>query len=70
MAITYTNNDYGKGLADVYEASVKALGITVTSVSAHEDGKADYSSEAATLAAGGGDGASRPAVSADFWRRR
>ena len=29
VAITYTNNDYGKGLADVYEASVKALGITV-----------------------------------------
>ena len=55
VAITYTNNDYGKGLADVYEASVKALGISVTSVSAHEDGKADYSSEAATLAAGGGD---------------
>ena len=55
VAITYTNNDYGKGLADVYEASVKALGIEVTSVSAHEDGKADYSSEAATLAAGGGD---------------
>jgi len=55
VAITYTNNDYGKGLADVYEASVKALGMTVTSVSAHEDGKADYSSEAATLAAGGGD---------------
>jgi branched-chain amino acid transport system substrate-binding protein len=55
VAITYTNNDYGKGLADVYEASAKALGITVTVVSAHEDGKADYSSEAATLAAGGGD---------------
>jgi branched-chain amino acid transport system substrate-binding protein len=55
VAITYTNNDYGKGLADVYEASVKALGITVTAVSAHEDGKADYTSEAATLAAGGGE---------------
>jgi branched-chain amino acid transport system substrate-binding protein len=49
VAITYTNNDYGKGLADVYEASVKALGITVTAVSAHEDGKADYSSEAANI---------------------
>ena len=55
VAITYTNNDYGKGLADVYEASVKELGVNVTSVSAHEDGKADYSSEAATLAAAGGD---------------
>ena len=55
VAITYTNNDYGKGLADVYEAAVKAHGITVTTVTAHEDGKADYSSEAATLASAGGD---------------
>ena len=55
LAITYTNNDYGKGLADVYEAAVKAHGITVTTVTAHEDGKADYSSEAATLASAGGD---------------
>ncbi len=55
VAITYTNNDYGKGLADVYEAAVKAHGITVSTVTAHEDGKADYSSEAATLAAAGGD---------------
>ena len=55
VAITYTNNDYGKGLADVYEAAVKAHGIKVTNVSAHEDGKADYSSEVATLASAGGD---------------
>ena len=55
VAITYTNNDYGKGLADVYKAAVEAHGITVTTVTAHEDGKADYSSEAATLAAAGGD---------------
>ncbi|MDA9062420.1 ABC transporter substrate-binding protein [Candidatus Pelagibacter sp.] len=55
VAITYTNNDYGKGLADVYVAAVKAHGIKVTIVSAHEDGKADYSSEVATLAAAGGD---------------
>ena len=55
VAITYTNNDYGKGLADVYEAAVKAHGITVTTVLAHEDGKADYSSEIAVLAAAGGD---------------
>ena len=55
VAITYTNNDYGKGLADVYEAAVKAHGIKVTTVSAHEDGKADYSSEVATLASAGGD---------------
>ena len=55
VAITYTNNDYGKGLADVYEAAVKAHGIKVTTVTAHEDGKADYSSEVATLASAGGD---------------
>jgi branched-chain amino acid transport system substrate-binding protein len=55
VAITYTNNDYGKGLADVYAAAVKAHGIKVTTVAAHEDGKADYSSEVATLASAGGD---------------
>ena len=55
VAITYTNNDYGKGLADVYEASVKAHGINVTTVAAHEDGKADYSAEVSVLAAAGGD---------------
>ena len=55
VAITYTNNDYGKGLADVYGAAVKAHGISVTAVAAHEDGKADYSSEVGVLASAGGD---------------
>jgi len=55
VAITYTNNDYGKGLADVYEAAVKAHGISVTTVASHEDGKGDYSAEVAVLAAAGGD---------------
>ena len=55
VAITYTNNDYGKGLADVYESAVKAHGISVTTVDSHEDGKADYNSEVATLASAGGD---------------
>ena len=55
VAITYTNNDYGKGLADVYAAAAKAHGIEVTTVAAHEDGKADYTAEVATLASAGGD---------------
>jgi branched-chain amino acid transport system substrate-binding protein len=55
VAVTYTNNDYGKGLADVYAAAAKAHGIDVTIVAAHEDGKADYSAEVATLASAGGD---------------
>ena len=55
VAITYTNSDYGKGLADVYESFVKSLGIKVTAVTSHEEGKADYGAEVATLAAAGGD---------------
>ncbi len=55
VAITYTNNDYGKGLADVYSAAVKAHGIKVTTVAAHEEGKGDYNAEVATLASAGGD---------------
>ena len=55
VAVTYTNNDYGKGLADVYAAAAKAHGIKVTAVISHEDGKADYSAEVATLASAGGD---------------
>ena len=55
VAVTYTNNDYGKGLADSFEASFKEKGGSVTINSAHEDGKADYSAEVAALDAAGGD---------------
>ena len=55
VAITYSNNDYGKGLADSIGAAFEALGGTVTLVAPHEDGKADYSAEVAALAAAGGD---------------
>ena len=55
VAVTYTNNDYGKGLADSFEAAFKARGGTVTTNSAHEDGKADYAAEVAALDAAGGD---------------
>ncbi|MCA8929502.1 MAG: ABC transporter substrate-binding protein [Alphaproteobacteria bacterium] len=54
-ALTYTNNDYGKGLADSIQASFEKLGGKITAVAAHEDGKADYSAEVATLAAAGGE---------------
>jgi branched-chain amino acid transport system substrate-binding protein len=55
IALTYTNNDYGKGLSDAIATSFTALGGTVTLNAAHEDGKADYSAEVAALAAAGGD---------------
>ncbi|MGR3713602.1 MAG: ABC transporter substrate-binding protein [Shimia sp.] len=55
VAVTYTNNDYGKGLADAFQAAYEAAGGTVTINAAHEDGKADYSAEVGALAAAGGD---------------
>ena len=54
-AITYTNNDYGKGLADSIKQAFEAKGGSVTIVAAHEDGKGDYSAEVGALAQAGGD---------------
>jgi len=54
-ALTYTNNDYGKGLADSIQASYEARGGKITAVAAHEDGKGDYSAEVGSLAAAGGE---------------
>ena len=55
VAVTYTNNDYGKGLADSFQAAFEAAGGTVTINAAHEDGKADYSAEIGALASAGGE---------------
>jgi branched-chain amino acid transport system substrate-binding protein len=54
-AITYSNSDYGKGLAEAIQKGFEAQGGTITINAAHEDGKADYSAEVAALAAAGGD---------------
>ncbi|WP_212523194.1 ABC transporter substrate-binding protein [Actibacterium sp. MT2.3-13A] len=54
VAVTYTNNDYGKGLASTFEEAFTAKGGTVTLNTAHEDGKADYSAEVGALASAGG----------------
>ena len=54
-ALTYTNNDYGKGLADSIAANFEERGGTITINAPHEDGKGDYSAEVAALAAAGGD---------------
>jgi branched-chain amino acid transport system substrate-binding protein len=54
-ALTYTNNDYGKGLADAIQAAFEDAGGEITVVAAHEDGKADYSAEVGTLASAGGE---------------
>lgn len=55
VALTYTNNDYGKGLADSFQAAFEAAGGKITISAAHEDGKADYSAEVGALAAAGGE---------------
>jgi len=55
VAVTYTNNDYGKGLADAFEAAYTAGGGKIVINAAHEDGKADYSAEVAALSAGGSE---------------
>ncbi|SMX50622.1 ABC transporter substrate-binding protein [Maliponia aquimaris] len=51
VAVTYTNNDYGKGLADAFASSFEG---TITLSSPHDDGKADYSAEIGALASAGG----------------
>lgn len=55
IAISYTNNDYGKGLAESIKSNFEAGGGKVTISAAHEDGKADYSAEVGALASAGGD---------------
>ncbi|MFP7673102.1 ABC transporter substrate-binding protein [Marivita sp. S0852] len=55
VAVTYTNNDYGKGFADAFQASFEEAGGSVTLAAPHEDGKADYSAEVGALASAGGD---------------
>lgn len=54
-ALTYTNNDYGKGLAESIKANVESMGGKITISAAHEDGKGDYSAEVGALAQAGGD---------------
>lgn len=54
-ALTYTNNDYGKGLANSIQSNFEKLGGKITLSAAHEDGKGDYTAEVASLASAGGD---------------
>lgn len=55
IAMTYTNNDYGKGLSDAIQSNFEATGGKVTINTPHEDGKGDYGAEVAALAQAGGD---------------
>lgn len=55
IAITYVNNDYGKGFADATAAAFEALGGKVAANEAHEDGKADYRAELGSLSSSGAE---------------
>ncbi len=55
VALSYTNNDYGKGLADAFQSAFEEAGGKVTISSSHEDNKADYSAEVGALASAGGE---------------
>ena len=55
VAVTYTNNDYGKGVAESFAAAFTAAGGKVEISAAHEDGKADYSAEVGALSASGAE---------------
>lgn len=55
IAITYVNNDYGKGFADTLAAAYAAGGGTVSISEAHEEGKSDYRAELGSLAASGSE---------------
>ena len=51
IAVTYVNNDYGKGFADALSAAYTAGGGTIAANVAHEEGKADYRAELGNLTA-------------------
>ncbi len=55
IAITYINNDYGKGFAEALSSSYSGMGGTVAASEPHEDGKADYRPEIGALAATGAE---------------
>ena len=53
VAVTFVNNDYGKGLSDSFIGAYKGLGGKVTAAVPHDTDKADYSAEVASLNASG-----------------
>ncbi|WP_422677926.1 ABC transporter substrate-binding protein [Bisbaumannia pacifica] len=53
VAVTYVNNDYGRGLADAFTTTFEAEGGMVAANLAHEDNRADYRSELGSLSASG-----------------
>ena len=52
IAVSYANDDYNAGIAEVFAKSFAAMGGKITSNEAHEPNKASYRAEVATMGAG------------------
>ena len=55
VAMTYANDDYNAGIADVFAREFEAMGGTITGNQAHEPNKPSYRSELSTLAKSGAE---------------
>jgi branched-chain amino acid transport system substrate-binding protein len=54
VAVTFSNSDYGRGMADSFNTAYEAAGGKITLSAPHDDGKPDYSAEVGALASAGG----------------
>jgi branched-chain amino acid transport system substrate-binding protein len=55
VAVSYLNNDYGKGLAEAFKKEFEAKGGTIAGYAGHEESRSSYRSDLAELAKGGAD---------------
>ena len=55
LAVTYANDDYNAGIAEVFVANFEGLGGKVTANQVHEPNKASYRAEITTLSGGGAE---------------
>lgn len=55
VAVTYSNSDYGKGMAEAFSKAYEGAGGKITLSDPHEDGKGDYAAEVGVLSSAGGD---------------
>lgn len=55
VAVSYINNDYGKGIAEAFKEEFEAKGGEITGFEAHEENKSSYRADLAGLARGGAD---------------
>ncbi|MDB5522326.1 MAG: Hydrophobic amino acid transporter family, amino acid-binding protein [Rhizobium sp.] len=53
VAVSFVNNDYGKGLAEAFKAEYEGKGGVIKGYAAHEDNRSSYRSDLAELSSGG-----------------